>query len=131
MIMEPLTEQRHVTGPLVFGFLRLVGVSRARQLALTSAITEYCRSHELTLAGVYTERCSSTPSAFMGMLDALTTTRPYGVVLPTSSRLGPKATAAERRSQLTEAGAHLLLIRGEQAAPPGGASPTLAAGGAE
>ncbi|MFF9016653.1 hypothetical protein ACF09C_27240 [Streptomyces sp. NPDC014870] len=129
--MEPLTEQRNVTGPLVFGFLHLVRVSHARQLALTTAITEYCRRHELTLAGVYTERCSATPSAFIGMLDALTATRSYGVVLPTPSHLGPKAIADERRSQLTEAGAHLLLIRGKQTVPPGGASPNLAAGGTE
>ena len=131
MITEPLTEQRHVPGPLVFGFLRLVSVSRARQLALTRAITEYCRRHELTLAGVYMERGSSTPSAFVGMLDALTATQSYGVVLPTPSHLGPKAIAAERRSQLTEAGAHLLLIRGEQTAPPGAAAPPLTAGGTE
>lgn len=131
MILEPLTEQRHVTGPLVFGYLRLVRVSRARQLALTMAISDYCRRHELTLAGVYMERCSSTPSAFVGMLDALTATRSYGVVLPTPSCLGPKAIAAERRSQLIETGVHLLLIRGEQTAPPGEGAAALAAGGTE
>ncbi|MDX3528936.1 hypothetical protein P1P75_21480 [Streptomyces sp. ID05-39B] len=129
--MEPLTEQRHVIGPRVFGFLRLVHVSRARQLALTAAITDYCLRHELTLAGVYVERCSSTPSAFAGMLDALAATGSYGVVLPTPSHLGPKAIAAERRGQLTEAGTHVLLIRREQTAPPGGSAPTLAAGGTE
>ncbi|MEU0274862.1 hypothetical protein [Streptomyces sp. NPDC006307] len=77
------------------------------------------------------ERYSSTPSAFLGMLDALTATRSYGVVLPTPSHLGPKAEAAERCSQLTEADAHLLLIHREQTAPPGGGAPTLAAGGTE
>ncbi|MFT9784740.1 hypothetical protein ACMZ5E_00665 [Streptomyces rhizosphaericola] len=129
--MEPLTEQRHVTGPLVFGFLRIVRVSRARQLALTTAITEYCRRHELTLAGVYMEHSSVAPAAFVGMLDALAATRSYGVVLPTPSHLGPKDVVAERRSQLTEAGAHLLLIRGRRTAPRVGAARTLAAGGTE
>lgn len=90
MIMELLTEQRHVIGPRVFGFLHLVRVSRARQLALTAAITDYCRRHELTLAGVYMERCSSTPSAFTGMLDALTATRSHGSYFP------PRRTSAPR-----------------------------------
>ena len=67
----------------MFGFLRPVRVSRARQLALTGAITECSRRHELTLVRVYMERDSSTPSAFVGMLDALTATQSYGVVLPT------------------------------------------------
>jgi hypothetical protein len=66
----------------VFGFLHLVRVSRARQLALTGAITEHCRRHELTLAGVYVEPGSYTPSAFVGMLDALTATQSHGWYFP-------------------------------------------------
>ncbi|GFH35953.1 hypothetical protein [Streptomyces pacificus] len=48
--MEPLTEHRPVSGPVVYGFLRLVRVSQARKDALVASLAEYCRSHELQLA---------------------------------------------------------------------------------
>lgn len=38
--MEPLTEHRRVSGPVVFGFLRLVQVSAARQEALMASLAE-------------------------------------------------------------------------------------------
>ncbi|WP_318209443.1 MULTISPECIES: hypothetical protein [unclassified Streptomyces] len=116
MTMEPLTEQRNVTGPIVFGFLRLVGVSASRQQALAKTITDYCRRHELTLGGVYMERCAATSGAFTGMLDAVAATRPYGIVFPAPSHLGPRAIAAHRRQRLHEAGTEILLVRG--ARPP-------------
>ncbi|MFF7777054.1 hypothetical protein ACFZCG_21825 [Streptomyces tanashiensis] len=124
MTMEPLTEQRNVTGPLVFGFLRLVGVSPSRQQALAKAIADYCRRHELTLAAVYMERCTATSCAFVGMLDAVAVTRPYGVIFPAPSHLGPKAIAADRRSRLSAAGTEIILVRGGQ---PGAASDSTSA----
>ncbi|WP_330330103.1 hypothetical protein OHS33_10405 [Streptomyces sp. NBC_00536] len=54
--MKPLTEHRGVSGPVVYGYLRLVQASPARQTALNEALAEYCRQHELTLSGVSTER---------------------------------------------------------------------------
>ncbi|WP_128982867.1 hypothetical protein [Streptomyces roseicoloratus] len=130
MIMELLTEQRNVTGPLVFGFLRLVGVPARRQKALATTISDYCRRHELTLAAVYMERCSSTSSAFVGMLDALVVTRPYGIVIPAPSHLGPRNIAADRRSRLAAAGAQILLVRGAQSTATSGSAPAPATGGA-
>lgn len=126
--MEPLTEQRNVTGPIVFGFLRLVGVSASRQQALAKTITDYCRRHELTLGGVYMERSATTSGAFTGMLDAVAATRPYGVVFPAPSHLGPRAMAAERRQRLNEAGTEILLVRGGRPAAADEAASTPAPG---
>ncbi|WP_234327964.1 hypothetical protein [Streptomyces sp. NRRL F-2664] len=47
-------------------------VSRARQDALVTSLTEYCRSHELQLSGVFTDRdAASGPAsaAFTGLPD--------------------------------------------------------------
>lgn len=111
-IMEPLTEQRRVSGPVVYGFLRLVGLSAARQRALTTAINEYCKSHELTLGGMFTERCTSTAAAFTGLLQVLKIPGSYGVVLPAPSHLGPRELALDRQRLIDAAGAHLLFVRG-------------------
>ncbi|WP_406740078.1 hypothetical protein [Streptomyces atratus] len=97
--MEPLTEHRLVSGPVVYGFLRLVRVSEARQEALIASLAEYCRSHELELSGVFTEREASAgpgSAAFTGLLDVLALPDVYGVLAPAASHLGPKAIAAER-----------------------------------
>lgn len=112
--MEPLTEHRGVSGPVVYGFLRLVRVSRTRQDALHDVLAEYCRRHELDLHGVFTERTAGTErsAAFTGLLDVLDLHGTYGVVLPALSHLGPKAIAAPRQARITAAGARLLLVRG-------------------
>ncbi|MFG2483357.1 hypothetical protein ACGFSI_11450 [Streptomyces virginiae] len=112
--MEPLTEHRGVSGPAVYGFLRLVGVSRSRQGALHDALVEYCRRHELALHGVFIERTAGTErsAAFTGLLDVLEPHGTYGVVLPALSHLGPKAIAAPRQARITATGARLLLLRG-------------------
>ncbi|MGW7459050.1 hypothetical protein [Streptomyces sp. NPDC054797] len=112
--MEPLTEQRGVSGPVVYGYLRLVRVSPDRQMALNEALAEYCRQHELRLSGVFTERdTDSGPSAaFTGLIDVLELPDTYGVVLPAASHLGPKDIAAPRQARITAAGARLLLVRG-------------------
>ncbi|MGW1159279.1 hypothetical protein ACWD48_13855 [Streptomyces sp. NPDC002519] len=115
--MEPLTEQRLVNGPVVYGFLRLVGVSQARQEALVGSLTEYCRSHELRLSGVFTDRdATSGPAsaAFTGLLDVLALPGVYGVIAPAMSHLGPKAIAAERGRRIEVAGSRLLLVRKPQ-----------------
>ncbi|MBO7939129.1 hypothetical protein JTP77_024855 [Streptomyces sp. S9] len=110
--MEPLTEHRQVSGPVVYGFLRLVRVPAARQAALTASLAEYCRSHELQLSGVFTDRGTDTGSAaFTGLLDVLALPDVYGVVAPALSHLGPKAIAAERGRRIEAAGSRLLLIR--------------------
>ncbi|MFF0630297.1 hypothetical protein [Streptomyces sp. NPDC004296] len=121
--MEPLTEQRKVSGPIVYGFLRLAGHSPARQQALTATVIEYCRTHELTLAGLFTERCASTAAAFTGLLQALQVPGSYGVVLPAPSHLGPKKIALERMRRLDAAGARLLLVRGTRQGPRAGLQP--------
>lgn len=131
--MEPLTEHRGVSGPVVYGFLRLVRVSPARQAALHDALAEYCRRHELALHGVFVERTADTerPAAFTGLLDVLELRETYGVVLPSRSHLGPKTTAASRQARITASGARLLLVRGactpgtgQTAPPPRGRRPS-------
>ncbi len=128
--MEPLTEHRPVNGPVVYGFLRLVRVSAARQVALAASLAEYCRQHELVLSGVFTERSSGAASAALtGLLDVLALPDTYGVVLPSTSHLGPKAIAAERERRIEAAGARLLLVRGARRprlAGPGLSSPPSA-----
>lgn len=112
--MEPLTEHRLVSGPVVYGFLRLVRVSEARQEALLASLAEYCRSHELELSGVFTEREANTgpgSAAFTGLLDVLILPDVYGVLAPAASHLGPKAIAAERGRRIEAVGSRLLLVR--------------------
>ncbi|MCQ4081959.1 hypothetical protein NGB36_15415 [Streptomyces sp. RB6PN25] len=113
--MEPLTEHRPVNGPVVYGYLRLVKVSPAREIALAASLAEYCRKHELVLSGIFTERHAGAgpmSPAFTGLLDVLALPDAYGVVLPATSHLGPKPIAAERRRRIEAAGARLLLVRG-------------------
>lgn len=119
--MEPLTEHRQVSGPVVYGFLRLVRVSAARHAALAASLTEYCRSHELQLSGVFTDRdVSSGPdsAAFTGLLDVLALPDVYGVIAPAMSHLGPKTIAAERGRRIDAAGSRLLLVRRPHTAHP-------------
>ncbi|MFE7028883.1 hypothetical protein ACFU9Y_01150 [Streptomyces sp. NPDC057621] len=116
--MESLTEQRPVNNPVVYGFLRLAGVSAARHKALAGALAEYCRSHELQLSGVFTDRdaaAGATSAAFTGLLDVLALPDVYGVIAPALSHLGPKAIAAERGRRIEKAGSRLLLVRKPEA----------------
>ena len=53
--MEPITEQREVPGPVVYGYLRLPSPNPARRAALAGALRGYCDKHELVLAGVFTD----------------------------------------------------------------------------
>ncbi|MEU9523239.1 hypothetical protein [Streptomyces sp. NPDC048224] len=118
--MEPLTEHRLVSGPVVYGFLRLVKVPAARQAALTASLAEYCRIHELQLSGVFTDRVSPGPdsAAFTGLLDVLALPDIYGVIAPAMSHLGPKTIAAERERRIEAAGSRLLLVRRPRTAHP-------------
>ncbi|MGB8939062.1 MAG: hypothetical protein WCD21_02295 [Streptomyces sp.] len=112
--MEPLTEHRPVSGPVVYGFLRLVRVSQARQDALVASLAEYCRRHELQMSGVFTDRDTSPgpgSAAFTGLLDVLALPDVYGVVAPAMSHLGPKVIAAERGRRIEAVGSRLLLVR--------------------
>ncbi|WP_331732274.1 hypothetical protein OG613_47725 (plasmid) [Streptomyces sp. NBC_00015] len=109
-----LTEHRQVSVPAVYGFLRLVRVSPARQDALIGSLAEYCRSHELQLSGVFTDRDTAAgvaSAAFTGLLDVLALPDVYGVLAPAMSHLGPKAIAAERGRRIEAAGSRLLLVR--------------------
>lgn len=119
--MEPLTEHRQVSGPVVYGLLRMVRVSAPRHAALAASLTEYCRSHELQLSAVFTDRdVSSGPdsAAFTGLLDVLALPGVYGVIAPSMSHLGPKAIAAERGRRIEAAGSRLLLVRRPRTAHP-------------
>ncbi|MEJ8634594.1 hypothetical protein [Streptomyces sp. MS2.AVA.5] len=130
--MEPLTEHRRVSGPVVYGFLRLVNVSGARETALTASLAEYCRQHELTLSGVFTDRTATAgpvSAAFTGLLDVLALPDTYGVVLPAASHLGPKAIAAEHERRIETAGAHLLLVRSTRRSRPAGHGHSVPPGG--
>ncbi|MEU8587821.1 hypothetical protein AB0C59_12605 [Streptomyces sp. NPDC048664] len=112
--MEPLTEHRPVSGPVVYGFLRLVRVSPARQYALVASLAAYCRSHELQLSGVFTDRdapAEPASAAFTGLLGVLALQDVYGVIAPAMSHLGPKAIAAERGRRIEAVGSRLLLVR--------------------
>ncbi|MHC3430102.1 hypothetical protein [Streptomyces sp. DT18] len=117
--MEPLTEHRLVSGPVVYGFLRLIRVPRARQNALVASLAEYCRAHELRLSGLFTERDATraASAAFNGLLDALALPDVYGVVVPAMSHLGPKAVAVERGRRIECTGARLLLVRRARPTP--------------
>ncbi|WP_116211644.1 hypothetical protein [Streptomyces olivoreticuli] len=117
--MEPLTEHRRVSGPVVYGFLRLVNVPAARGAALEQSLAEYCHRHELTLSGLFTERIAEVDSAaFTGLMDALEVPGTYGVVLPSASHLGPKAIAAARSNRIAASGVRLLLARKETPGMP-------------
>ncbi|WKK23920.1 hypothetical protein QZH56_35415 [Streptomyces olivoreticuli] len=117
--MEPLTEHRRVSGPVVYGFLRLVNVPAARRAALEQSLAEYCRQHELTLSGLFTERITEVNSvAFTGLMDVLEVPGTYGVVLPSASHLGPKAIAAARGKRIAASGVRLLLAREESSDSP-------------
>ncbi|GAA3467391.1 hypothetical protein [Nonomuraea roseola] len=107
---EPLTEQRPMPGPVVYGYLRLLRSAPARRHALRDALAEYCRQHELQLAGVFTDRGGE--AAFAGLLDVLSAAGTYGVVLPALAHLGPSQVAPERARRITSVGARLLLVRG-------------------
>ncbi|MEW2122699.1 hypothetical protein AB0891_03090 [Streptomyces sp. NPDC007259] len=112
--MEPLTENRQVSGPIVYGFLRLVRVPRTRRDALVASLAEYCASHELELSGIFTDRDTSAgpaSAAFTGLLDVLSLPDVYGVIAPAMSHLGPKAIAAERERRIEAADSRLLLVR--------------------
>ncbi|MGW3656928.1 hypothetical protein ACWD6R_15085 [Streptomyces sp. NPDC005151] len=127
--MEPLTEHRLVSGPVVYGFLRLVRVSEARQEALVASLAEYCRNHELELSGVFTEREAGAgpgSAAFTGLLDVLALPDVYGVLAPAASHLGPRAIAAERGRRIEAVGSRLLLVRRSRPACPPAASTTAA-----
>ncbi|MFJ4570706.1 hypothetical protein ACIP4W_04575 [Streptomyces sp. NPDC088846] len=127
--MEPLTEHRLVSGPVVYGFLRLVRVSEARQEALVASLAEYCRNHELELSGIFTEReagAGSGSAAFTGLLDVLALPDVYGVLAPAASHLGPRAIAAERGRGIQAVGSRLLLVRRSRRACPPAASTTAA-----
>jgi hypothetical protein len=117
--MELLTEHRRVSGPIVYGFLRLVRVSPARQAALVTSLAEYCHSHELQLSGIFTDRYTGvapTSAAFTGLLDVLALPNVYAVTAPAISHLGPKTVAAERGRRIEAVGSRLLLVRKPDAA---------------
>lgn len=112
--MESLTEQHKVSWPIVCGYLRLAGLSTARQRALVAAINQYCVDHELALGGLFREDGASPDAAFAGLLQALSTRRSYGVIVPAVAHLGPKDVALNRRRMIDAAGVRLLCMTGRQ-----------------
>jgi hypothetical protein len=110
--MEPITEQRQVPGPVVYGYLRMTAPNRARRAALTRALAGYCDQHELVLAAVFTDSGDSRMRApgFEGLLDAITTTASYGVVMPTRAHLGSGPAAGERSAAIVGTGRRLMLV---------------------
>ncbi|MFF4159809.1 hypothetical protein [Streptomyces sp. NPDC001678] len=92
---------------------RLLKSSTARQTALTGALAEYCRSHELVLGAIFIERGGSSASsaAFTGLLDVFDLPDVYGVVLPATSHLGTEPIAAERQREIARSGIRLMVVR--------------------
>lgn len=112
--MEPITEQRPVHGPVVYGYLRLPVPSHPRRDALTRALLGYCDRHELILGGIYTDSGGDnarTPG-FTGLLDAILTAGGYGVIIPSPAHLGAGPVAAQRSAAITMTGRRLILLRG-------------------
>ncbi|MCF4122062.1 hypothetical protein L1785_13850 [Antribacter sp. KLBMP9083] len=112
--MESLTEQHEVSGPVVYGYLRLPNLPAAKQHALTTAMNHYCADHELVLGGLFREISATPEAAFAGLLQALRAHRSYGVVVPAANHLGTKDIAAARRRLIDATGARLLLMVGER-----------------
>ncbi|MCI3277013.1 hypothetical protein [Streptomyces cylindrosporus] len=111
---ELITERRPVTFPPVFGYLRHVTGGLPRHAALVDCLTAYCDRHELALCAVFTERDRSVvirSPAFVGLLDALELPDTYGAIVPALSHLGPRSLGAERKRQVTAAGARLIVVR--------------------
>jgi hypothetical protein len=113
--MGPITEQRPVPGPVVYGYLLLTAAYRARRTVLSRALAEYCEQHELTLAAVFTDVGDDTVQApgFTGLLDVLATKPSYGVVIPTHAHLGHGRAAGSRLAVIASTGRRLMLIRGK------------------
>ena len=113
--MGPITEQRQVPGPVVYGYLLLTAACRARRAALSRALAEYCEQHELTLAAVFTDVGDDTGQApgFTGLLDVLTAKPSYGVVIPSRAHLGHGRAAGSRLAVIAGTSRRLMLIRGK------------------
>jgi hypothetical protein len=113
--MGPITEQRCVPGPAVYGYLLLTEACRSRRAALTRALAGYCEQHELVLAAVFTDTGDDTVQApgFTGLLDALAVAPSYGVVIPTRAHLGHGRAAGQRLTVIAGTGRRLMLIRGK------------------
>ena len=110
--MEPITEQREIPGPVVYGYLRLPSPNPARRAALARALRGYCDKHELVLAGVFTDSGDEkawTPG-FAGLIDAILTGGSYGVVVPSLAHLGARQLAAQRLAAITGTGRRLMLM---------------------
>lgn len=113
--MGPITEQRQVPGPVVYGYLLLTAACRARRAALSRALAGYCEQHELALGAVFADTGDDTVQApgFTGLLDALAAEPSYGVVIPTRAHLGHGRAAGSRLAVIAGTGRRLMLIRGE------------------
>ncbi|HEY2265363.1 MAG TPA: hypothetical protein VGI96_22255 [Streptosporangiaceae bacterium] len=122
--MEPITEQRQVPGPVVYGYLLLTAVCRARRAALSGALAGYCEQHELTLGAVFTDIGDDALQApgFTGLLDALATDSSYGMVIPARAHLGHGRAARSRLAVIGDTGRRLMVVRGKPV-PAGARSP--------
>jgi hypothetical protein len=118
--MGQVTEQRHVHGPIVYGFLRLPTARARRKAALQTALIEFCDQHELTLHHIFTEQTddAAADETFAGLLAVLARRESYGVVVPSSAHLGGRSTAAERCRRIATTASRLLIVRTEAATMP-------------
>jgi hypothetical protein len=109
--MEPITEQRPMPGLIVYGYLRMTARSAARGAALTRALAGYCEQHELVLAAVFTDSGAGRRApGFTGLLDAISASASYGIVVPTRAHLGSGQAAAQRLTAITETGRRLMIV---------------------
>lgn len=91
--MERITEHHPVSGPVVYGYLRLTPSQIRRRWPLSQMLELYCQQHELVLGGVFTDHASTTlmAPAFAGLIGVLALPGAYGVLLPTRTHLGSRA----------------------------------------
>jgi hypothetical protein len=121
--MEPITEQRPMPGLIVYGYLRMTAPSPARRTALTRALTGYCEQHELVLAAIFTDRGPGQRApGFTGLLDAISASASYGIVVPTRAHLGSGSAAAQRLAAITEIGRRLMIVHDAPACAAAGAT---------
>jgi hypothetical protein len=101
--MGPITEQRQVPGPVVYGYLLLTATCQTRRAALSRALAGYCEQHELALGAVFTDTGDDTVQA-----PGFT-----GLVIPTRAHLGHGRASGSRLAVIVGTGRRLMLIRGE------------------
>ena len=116
--MTQVTELLPVPRPVVFGLLRTLRY-RARVVALTAMVRDYCERHELALHAVVTESPQGD-DGFTDLLASMSSADAYGVIVPSPSHLGVASVAALRKDAIARARLQLIVIRVSAGIPNAG-----------